>query len=284
MSQDFVRKTYTPTLGCGCKPGDAVTCPCYSDFDIPYCECPCHSSKTTTPNQDTPAELDGAEPARSESPLPLHTFTVDAFHQLPHLDYLDTETGRPIPNTSSPARVVWKYQSHLLFSILTEPETETGAGELGRPIYRYLLNPSLPHDLFRHADSECRRLTHIIEALTVRDSQWSRLPLKLKVRGETYYSPLYTHPCPAVRYPMMGLDGDVCGKAKLRDIQSWLTPQGFPDPLTTPGQVEGIMDSILQDTERRDKEWKAIIQSLLSLPQTFLIGQSNPNPKRKSPK
>jgi hypothetical protein len=190
------------------------------------CKCRCHFRKVIVDIQ----------PSEQEQ----YTFSPSLFQQLPFRDYLDTETAKRVLTHEFIARVVWNGISYIVFR-----DTDTAT------TYRWKLDTKIRSSLWLYADRECRRLIHVLEALVVRDAEWAKLPLKVKVRGESYYSPLYSHPLNAVRYPMMGLTEDgLCGIAKHADISQWLESQGF-DPETTQGQVEGILDNVMLNAESR---------------------------------
>lgn len=210
------------------------------------CRCECHYA-------DAPSSF--------SSPVRHLSLTPTFFHQLPYRDYLDPETAKVPSNHSLAARVMWDGHSYILF--FAEDDN----------LYRWKLDLKAKSSLWLYADRECRRLVHVLEALIVRDAEWSKLPLKVKVRGESYYSPLYSHPLNAVRYPMMGLTEDgTCGAEKRLDISLWLGQQGF-DYEATQGQVEGILDNVMADAGQREKEWGLILCELAEIKQTYMVGQ-----------
>jgi len=206
-------------------------------------------------------------PDSGPDPNPKVSFTPDLFHQLPFRDYLDTETGEVPVGYDLYQRVVWNGVSYILFYApsLTQHTVE---------LCRWKLDTKAKSSLWLYADRECRRLVHILEALVVRDGEWAKLPLKVKVRGESYYSPLYSHPLNAVRYPMMGLTQDgLCGVEKRRAITQWLEGQGF-DPEATQGQILGILDNVMESAEMREMDWQLTLEKLASIQQSFMRGQA----------
>ena len=191
------------------------------------------------------------------------TFSTYLFQQLSFRDYLDTETAKHVPIHEFIARVVWNGVSYIVFR-----DTDTAT------TYRWKLDTKIRSSLWLYADKECRRLIHVLEALVVRDGEWPKLPLKVKVRGESYYSPLYSHPLNAVRYPMMGLNSEgLCGAEKHSNIAMWLESQGF-DAEVTQGQILGILDSIMVSAEMREEEWGHTLAGLASVKQSFMRDQS----------
>lgn len=199
---------------------------------------------------------------QNHTPIPTYTHIEPHFHQIPFRDYLDIETAEVPDSHELQMRVVWNGASYIIF---------TGPPQI--TLYRWKLDTRTKSSLWYYADLECRRLISILEAVLVMKGQWSRLPLKIKVRGETYYSPLYSHSCNAVRYPMMGLNSDgACGEEKLGEITTWLDGQGFGEDVTQ-GQIEGILDGVMADAESREDQWRHTLAELASYPQTYMVGQ-----------
>jgi len=193
--------------------------------------------------------------------------TVDYFLQLPVHDYMDLETGRLPDNHRLMGRVLWNGTNYIVFERAdVNPRVE-------EMVCRWPFKADLRNQLWLHAERECRRLVGVLEAVIVRDGDWKHLPVKVKARGETYYAPLYSHSLDAVRYPMLGLTGQgECGAVKRLMIAEWLIDQGF-DADVPQGVIMGVIDNVMEDAERRDREWRQELEALAKLPRTVLAGQ-----------
>jgi len=191
---------------------------------------------------------------------PTHThISLSYFLQLPFRDYVDAEIAKVPDDHTNAYRVLWNGDNYLVF---TGPEDQW---------FRWKIPTTKQNSyLWSYADKECRRLVTILEAMIVRDHDWTKLPVKVKVRGESYYSPLYSHPLNEVRYPVLGLnEHNQCGTRKRFEIAQWLERQGF-DPEATQGEILGIIDSVLEGAESREKDWLLILTDCLTLPQIIM--------------
>lgn len=190
--------------------------------------------------------------------------TPTIFAQLPERDFMDHETGKLISSHHLHGRVIWYGHVWLVFTDEDDPIPA---------LYKYKLVESDRPGFVLRTEQELQRLLRVIEALYAYHCQLEYLPVRLAVCGRAFFSPLYTHPCVAVRYPMMGLDETGRpGAARQKEISEWMSGEGFnvTDPDCRVPKIIGIMESIIHQEEVLLKQWESTRQSLSRTGQIFL--------------
>lgn len=189
------------------------------------------------------------------------TITPTLFAQLPERDFMDHETGLAIPAHTLHGRVVWHGKVWLIFTSTEDPVPV---------IYRYQLTPEARPQIVLESDNECYRLARVVEAIRVRNGQFDRLPVRLKVSGKTLVLAMYSHSCLEVRYPYLGVTPDNGpGAAKREAVERWLMSQGFVATITEP-EVIGLIESVITAITHRVEQWNTVRAKVASTGQLFL--------------
>ena len=193
--------------------------------------------------------------------------TPTLFAQLPERDFMDHETGKLIPTHQLHGRVVWHGKVWLIFTDTSDPAPV---------LYRYEMRENTQPTIVLDTERELNRLLRVIEAIVAYFVEVDCLPVKRRICGRTFFAPLYTHPCPSVRYPMMGLgEHGEAGSARQSEIEEWIRSQGFDIKTTSAPQVEGIMQSVIEHEDILLRDWESTRDRLASTGQIFLSPEAD---------
>ena len=189
--------------------------------------------------------------------IQVQTITIDGreitptiFAQLPERAWVDWRTGRIAGELIGWVRL---NQQDASVSVLWRD-----GGELCRDM-RVPMN--MPAARVQDASKEILRLLEVYEAVLVRDGELEDLPVRLVFHGERFERPLYSHPCPDVRYPVI---------ADQERVAHWVERQEFPADIDA-GRLLEIIGAVIADRDKARAEWPAIWAKVCETKQLFLM-------------